>query len=286
MVYLPRTSSRRASIRQPSGCAHHVPGADVQGRAALGARRNRPRRRSPSACRWSTASRRSASGASRSTPSASRSTPEPLASRGIGVDQVTNAVNDQNVNMPTGVMWGPHQTITVQATGTALQRTQFRRSSSRTTTARRCICATWRTSRTTCRTTSTAAWYNDERSVGLVRAAPAGHQYRRGHERRPRRCSTRSKARSRRCRPCASPTIGPCRSRRGVHDVKFALRRRARARRARDLRLSPQRLGDDHPEPRAADVRHRHVLGDVPAPLQHRQPLPHGAHARRGLRRR
>ncbi len=51
--------------------------------------------------------------------------PEALASRGIGVDQVTNAVNAQNVNLPTGIMWGTEQAITVQATGNLYNAAQF-----------------------------------------------------------------------------------------------------------------------------------------------------------------
>ncbi len=51
--------------------------------------------------------------------------PQALASRGIGVDQVTAAVNAQNVNLPTGVMWGPNQAITVQATGNLFNAGQF-----------------------------------------------------------------------------------------------------------------------------------------------------------------
>ena len=50
-------------------------------------------------------------------------------------------------------------------------------------------------------------------------------------------------------------------------------------RRPRDLPLPAQPLGHGHPEPRAADVDRRHVRGHVPARLQPRQPLAHGADA-------
>jgi HAE1 family hydrophobic/amphiphilic exporter-1 len=43
--------------------------------------------------------------------------PAQLAARGLGVDQVSNAVNTQNVAIPTGTIFGDHGTVTVKATG-------------------------------------------------------------------------------------------------------------------------------------------------------------------------
>ncbi len=43
--------------------------------------------------------------------------PRALVARGIGIDEVENAVRRQNVNLPTGTLYGPHQMFTVQATG-------------------------------------------------------------------------------------------------------------------------------------------------------------------------
>src|SRR5207253_5710469 len=43
--------------------------------------------------------------------------PKALASRNIGIDEVANAVGAQNVNLPTGIMYGPHTAYTVQANG-------------------------------------------------------------------------------------------------------------------------------------------------------------------------
>jgi HAE1 family hydrophobic/amphiphilic exporter-1 len=43
--------------------------------------------------------------------------PDALASRGIGIDEVASAVDKANVNMPTGVLYGPNQALTVQANG-------------------------------------------------------------------------------------------------------------------------------------------------------------------------
>src|SRR5690349_3919299 len=43
--------------------------------------------------------------------------PSQLATRNIALEDVANAVTNQNVNMPTGVLWGPKTALTIQATG-------------------------------------------------------------------------------------------------------------------------------------------------------------------------
>ena len=43
--------------------------------------------------------------------------PSALATRGIALEDVATAVTNQNVNLPTGVLWGPKTALTVQATG-------------------------------------------------------------------------------------------------------------------------------------------------------------------------
>jgi HAE1 family hydrophobic/amphiphilic exporter-1 len=43
--------------------------------------------------------------------------PNQLATRGIGIDQVQQAVATANVNLPTGTLWGPTESYTVEATG-------------------------------------------------------------------------------------------------------------------------------------------------------------------------
>ncbi|HVT16200.1 MAG TPA: efflux RND transporter permease subunit [Thermoanaerobaculia bacterium] len=43
--------------------------------------------------------------------------PRALSSRGIGIDEVAQAVQNANVNLPNGILYGPHQAYTVQATG-------------------------------------------------------------------------------------------------------------------------------------------------------------------------
>jgi HAE1 family hydrophobic/amphiphilic exporter-1 len=43
--------------------------------------------------------------------------PHELATRHIGIDEVNSALNDGNVNLPSGVLWGTQRTVTLQATG-------------------------------------------------------------------------------------------------------------------------------------------------------------------------
>jgi hydrophobic/amphiphilic exporter-1 (mainly G- bacteria), HAE1 family len=53
--------------------------------------------------------------------------PNTLASRQIGIDEVAEAINDQNVNLPTGVLNGPNKTYTVQANGQLDNAASFRK---------------------------------------------------------------------------------------------------------------------------------------------------------------
>jgi HAE1 family hydrophobic/amphiphilic exporter-1 len=43
--------------------------------------------------------------------------PNKMAARHIGIDEVQNALQQHNVNLPTGTLWGPNQAFTVRATG-------------------------------------------------------------------------------------------------------------------------------------------------------------------------
>ncbi len=51
--------------------------------------------------------------------------PRALASRGIGVDEVADAVATGNVNLPSGVLWGPNRAYTVMADGQLHTAAQF-----------------------------------------------------------------------------------------------------------------------------------------------------------------
>ena len=53
--------------------------------------------------------------------------PNALAYRKIGIDEVANAISDQNVNLPTGILWGPSRAYTVQANGQLQNAASFAR---------------------------------------------------------------------------------------------------------------------------------------------------------------
>jgi HAE1 family hydrophobic/amphiphilic exporter-1 len=52
--------------------------------------------------------------------------PSALAARGIGIDEVHQAVAQGNVNLPTGTLYGPRQALSVQATGQLTSAAAFR----------------------------------------------------------------------------------------------------------------------------------------------------------------
>jgi HAE1 family hydrophobic/amphiphilic exporter-1 len=52
--------------------------------------------------------------------------PKALATRGIGIDEVANAVGAQNVNLPTGTLYGPNTAYTVQANGQLTEAKSYR----------------------------------------------------------------------------------------------------------------------------------------------------------------
>jgi hydrophobic/amphiphilic exporter-1 (mainly G- bacteria), HAE1 family len=43
--------------------------------------------------------------------------PQAMATRQIGIDEVEQTLNEGNVSLPTGTLWGPHQAVNVEATG-------------------------------------------------------------------------------------------------------------------------------------------------------------------------
>ena len=52
--------------------------------------------------------------------------PKALASRGIGIDEVVNAIARSNVNLPTGTLWGNDKAFTIQATGQLYNAADYR----------------------------------------------------------------------------------------------------------------------------------------------------------------
>jgi HAE1 family hydrophobic/amphiphilic exporter-1 len=94
--------------------------------------------------------------------------PRALASRGIGIDEVQDAIARGNVNRPTGTLYGPSQAANVQVTGQLLDADAYRplvvayRNGSpvRLEELARVVDGV--------QTDKVASWYNDERSVILA----------------------------------------------------------------------------------------------------------------------
>ncbi|HTO86338.1 MAG TPA: efflux RND transporter permease subunit [Thermoanaerobaculia bacterium] len=94
--------------------------------------------------------------------------PRQLASRGIGIDEVNAAVQKANVNLPTGVLFGPMTAFTVQASGQLTEAAAYRP-----------VIVTYRDGSPvrladlgqvidSVENDKTAAWYNVERSISLA----------------------------------------------------------------------------------------------------------------------
>ncbi len=94
--------------------------------------------------------------------------PRQLASRGIGIDEVADAVRNANVNLPTGILYGPLTSFTVQASGQILRAAGYRS-----------VIVTYRNGSPvrvgdlgevidSVENNKGAAWYNDERSISLA----------------------------------------------------------------------------------------------------------------------
>jgi HAE1 family hydrophobic/amphiphilic exporter-1 len=52
--------------------------------------------------------------------------PQALAARGVGIDQVSDAIASGNVNLPTGVLWGPDRAVTLRSEGQLESAAEFR----------------------------------------------------------------------------------------------------------------------------------------------------------------
>ena len=53
--------------------------------------------------------------------------PEAMAARDVGLDDVSNAINSGNVNMPNGVLYGPFKALTLEANGQMSSAKEYRR---------------------------------------------------------------------------------------------------------------------------------------------------------------
>ena len=178
------------------------------------------------------------------------------------------AVQNANVNLPTGTLYGEHKAFTVQANGQLTRASLYRP-----------LIVAYRNGSPvrldelgnvidSVQNDKVANWYNDGHAVILaVQRQPGTNTVEvvdavkqmlpqfRGH-------SAAFGQAGRDLRPFGS------RSGTSVDDVKVHAFPRGLPRGAGDLPVPAQPFGDGDPEPRAADVDHRHFRRDVPAGLQ------------------
>jgi len=94
--------------------------------------------------------------------------PRQLATRGIGFDDVMRAVRSNNVNLPTGILWGPEKSYTIQTAGQLTSAEAYRP-----------IVVTYRDGKPvrleelgnvldSVENNKTAAWFVDQRSIMLA----------------------------------------------------------------------------------------------------------------------
>jgi HAE1 family hydrophobic/amphiphilic exporter-1 len=94
--------------------------------------------------------------------------PKALAARGIGIDEVANAIQRGNVNLPTGTLYGTHQAFTIEASGQLKNAEAYRP-----------LIVTYRNGSPirlgelgrvidSVENDKTASWYNDIRNIGLA----------------------------------------------------------------------------------------------------------------------
>ena len=94
--------------------------------------------------------------------------PTSLANRGIGIDEVATAINAQNVNMPTGTLWGPTRAYTVATNGQLQNAAQFRQIVVAYRNGAPVHLSELGTVLDDVENNKTASWYNGSRSVVLA----------------------------------------------------------------------------------------------------------------------
>ena len=204
--------------------------------------------------------------------------PRALAAREIGIDEVMAAVQQGNVNLPSGVLDGTHRSWTLEATGQLVNADAFRP-----------LVIAYRGGAPvrlgdvgsvvdSVENDRVASWYGADRAIVLAIQRQPGTNTVAGRRRDPGapaadpRPDPRRRAARRAVRPLAvDPRLG---GRREVHAGADH-----GSRDPRDLPVPPERVRDADSGRRAAALGDRHLRRHVAARLQPRQPLADGAHA-------
>ena len=94
--------------------------------------------------------------------------PSQLATRNLALEDVATAVSSQNVNLPTGVLWGPRPRSRCRRPASSSPPTSSAISSSPIATARRCISSDIGRVTDDVQNNKTASWYGASRSIVLA----------------------------------------------------------------------------------------------------------------------
>jgi HAE1 family hydrophobic/amphiphilic exporter-1 len=94
--------------------------------------------------------------------------PRALAARQIGINELSNAIQANNVNLPTGTLWGPHTAYTVQANGQLLDAKGYQNVVVAFREGRPVRLSEVATAQDSVENDKNVAWYIDERAVILA----------------------------------------------------------------------------------------------------------------------
>jgi hydrophobic/amphiphilic exporter-1 (mainly G- bacteria), HAE1 family len=94
--------------------------------------------------------------------------PRALAARQIGINELSSAIQANNVNLPTGTLWGPHTAYTVQANGQLLDAKSYQNVIVAFRDGRPVRLNEVATAQDSVENDKNVAWYVDERAVVLA----------------------------------------------------------------------------------------------------------------------
>jgi HAE1 family hydrophobic/amphiphilic exporter-1 len=94
--------------------------------------------------------------------------PQALASRGVGIDEVTQAIDRNNVNQPTGVLWGKEQAQTIRVDGQLENAREFRSLVVATRDGKPIRLSDLGRVEDSVQDNRTASWYNGKRAIVLA----------------------------------------------------------------------------------------------------------------------
>ena len=212
--------------------------------------------------------------------------PRELVSRGIGIDEVANAIQNGNVNMPTGTLYGAHKAFTLETSGQLVEANMYRP-----------LIVTYRNGSPvrlsdvavvtdSVQNNKTAAWYTDPKQ--MMRSVVLAVQ------RQPGTNTVEVAASVRRLLPLFQQQIPASAQlhvlfdrsesiKESVNDVKFTLFPRIDSGYHGDFLIPAEPLCNGNPRARIAALNYWNVFGHVFARLQFGQSFPDGVDAIGGI---